>query len=158
MPTGNSPAPAAAPSRSPDSSRHSPVMYATAEGLPNWPLAGSPPQPAPTAAGGSQHYADVRVSLFVLRPGPRLPCLRLGRGRSPALDIRRSCTRRRSGTGTGPLRAARLSLRQRLPAVANSMPMYEYGCSCCGRNYEQLRRMQDADRELVCPACGSGRR
>ncbi len=35
------------------------------------------------------------------------------------------------------------------------MPMYEYRCNECGRTYEQLRRMSDADTNLECPVCGS---
>jgi putative FmdB family regulatory protein len=35
------------------------------------------------------------------------------------------------------------------------MPMYEYKCEQCGREFEQLRRMADADRDLVCPECSS---
>ncbi|MBE7543489.1 MAG: zinc ribbon domain-containing protein [Bryobacteraceae bacterium] len=35
------------------------------------------------------------------------------------------------------------------------MPMYEYRCTQCGENYEQLRRMSEADAGLVCPHCGS---
>ncbi|NWF85156.1 MAG: zinc ribbon domain-containing protein [Bryobacteraceae bacterium] len=35
------------------------------------------------------------------------------------------------------------------------MPMYEYRCEECGRLYEQLRRMSDADADLTCPHCGS---
>jgi putative FmdB family regulatory protein len=35
------------------------------------------------------------------------------------------------------------------------MPMYEYRCQVCGRTYEQLRRMSDADRDLECPECQS---
>jgi putative FmdB family regulatory protein len=31
--------------------------------------------------------------------------------------------------------------------------MYEYRCRECGEQYEQLRRMQDADRDLECPHC-----
>ncbi len=36
------------------------------------------------------------------------------------------------------------------------MPLYEYRCSGCGRVFEQLRRMQDADAEIACPNCESG--
>jgi putative FmdB family regulatory protein len=36
------------------------------------------------------------------------------------------------------------------------MPLYEYNCPDCGETFERLRRMQDADRELDCPKCGSG--
>jgi putative FmdB family regulatory protein len=36
-----------------------------------------------------------------------------------------------------------------------AMPMYEYRCSECGSQYEQLRRMSEADRDLECPRCGS---
>lgn len=35
------------------------------------------------------------------------------------------------------------------------MPMYEYRCRQCGEDYEELRRMQDADRDLKCPICGA---
>jgi putative FmdB family regulatory protein len=37
------------------------------------------------------------------------------------------------------------------------MPLYEYHCSGCGQTFEQLRRMQDADRDLECPKCRSGK-
>jgi putative FmdB family regulatory protein len=35
------------------------------------------------------------------------------------------------------------------------MPLYEYRCQKCGKTFEMLRRMQDADRELQCPECRS---
>jgi len=35
------------------------------------------------------------------------------------------------------------------------MPMYEYKCEECGKRYEQLRKMSEADSNLVCPNCGS---
>ncbi len=35
------------------------------------------------------------------------------------------------------------------------MPIYEYRCQECGRTYEQLRRMSEADKDLQCPACCS---
>jgi putative FmdB family regulatory protein len=35
------------------------------------------------------------------------------------------------------------------------MPLYEYRCHKCGKRFEMLRRMQDADRELECPECRS---
>lgn len=37
------------------------------------------------------------------------------------------------------------------------MPLYEYHCRKCGQNFELLRRMQDADRNLECPRCRSRR-
>lgn len=37
------------------------------------------------------------------------------------------------------------------------MPIYEYKCDDCGRQYEQIRRMPDADRDLECPDCRSAR-
>ena len=37
------------------------------------------------------------------------------------------------------------------------MPMYEYRCQDCGKLYEQLRRMSDADRDLECPHCASAK-
>jgi putative FmdB family regulatory protein len=35
------------------------------------------------------------------------------------------------------------------------MPLYEYRCRKCGKSFEMLRRMQDADRDLECPECRS---
>ena len=35
------------------------------------------------------------------------------------------------------------------------MPMYEYRCRECGERFEMLRRMSDADLDLVCPECRS---
>lgn len=35
------------------------------------------------------------------------------------------------------------------------MPVYEYRCQECGRTYEQIRRMSDADCDLECPSCAS---
>lgn len=35
------------------------------------------------------------------------------------------------------------------------MPMYEYRCKACGRSFEQLRRMSEADRGVACPECRS---
>ena len=35
------------------------------------------------------------------------------------------------------------------------MPMYEYRCKKCGERFEMLRRMSDADKDLVCPKCES---
>ncbi len=35
------------------------------------------------------------------------------------------------------------------------MPLYEYRCRTCGKTFEMLRRMQDADRDLECPECRS---
>ncbi len=35
------------------------------------------------------------------------------------------------------------------------MPLYDYQCRACGKSFELLRRIQDADRELECPDCGS---
>ena len=35
------------------------------------------------------------------------------------------------------------------------MPLYEYRCSSCGGNFELLRRIEDADGDLVCPRCQS---
>lgn len=35
------------------------------------------------------------------------------------------------------------------------MPIYEYRCRECGKSFELLRRMQDADRDLICPECES---
>jgi len=35
------------------------------------------------------------------------------------------------------------------------MPLYEYRCQKCGKKFELLRRMSDADRYLECPECRS---
>lgn len=37
------------------------------------------------------------------------------------------------------------------------MPLYEYVCYKCGNSFELLRRMNDDDREVRCPECGSER-
>ena len=36
-----------------------------------------------------------------------------------------------------------------------SMPLYEYRCNGCGKAFEQLRRMSEADSNVVCPKCES---
>ncbi len=35
------------------------------------------------------------------------------------------------------------------------MPIYEYRCEKCGRQFERIRRAQDADAEIECPFCES---
>jgi putative FmdB family regulatory protein len=35
------------------------------------------------------------------------------------------------------------------------MPLYEYRCLTCGKGFEMLRRMKDADEALECPNCQS---
>ena len=35
------------------------------------------------------------------------------------------------------------------------MPLYEYRCEKCGKRFEKLRRMQDADQGVACPQCES---
>jgi len=35
------------------------------------------------------------------------------------------------------------------------MPLYEYRCHQCGRVFEQLRSIERADDDSLCPACGS---
>jgi putative FmdB family regulatory protein len=35
------------------------------------------------------------------------------------------------------------------------MPIYEYKCEACGGNYEQMRRMSEADNGMECPSCKS---
>ena len=35
------------------------------------------------------------------------------------------------------------------------MPLYEYQCRSCGKTFEMLRRMKDADSDLECPECHS---
>ncbi len=35
------------------------------------------------------------------------------------------------------------------------MPIYEYQCRKCGHNFEELRRMSDADEVRACPKCGA---
>ncbi|MBM3812815.1 MAG: zinc ribbon domain-containing protein [Acidimicrobiia bacterium] len=37
------------------------------------------------------------------------------------------------------------------------MPIYEYRCRDCGSQYEQLRRMSEAERNLECPQCASSK-
>ncbi len=36
-----------------------------------------------------------------------------------------------------------------------SMPLYEYRCGNCGRTFEKIRRIADADRAMQCPHCES---
>jgi len=35
------------------------------------------------------------------------------------------------------------------------MPLYEYRCRQCGKTFELLRRMKDADEDAECPDCRS---
>ncbi len=35
------------------------------------------------------------------------------------------------------------------------MPIYEYACRACGREFEELVRGPADEAELACPACGS---
>lgn len=35
------------------------------------------------------------------------------------------------------------------------MPLYEYRCQQCGEVFEQLRRAEEADRDVACPRCGA---
>ena len=35
------------------------------------------------------------------------------------------------------------------------MPIYEYRCRECGKSFEMLRSMKEADKDLECPACHS---
>ena len=37
------------------------------------------------------------------------------------------------------------------------MPLYEYQCCSCGKMFEMLRRMKDADADLECPHCHSNK-
>jgi len=37
------------------------------------------------------------------------------------------------------------------------MPLYEYQCRWCGKVFEMLRRMKDADDDLECPDCHSNK-
>ncbi len=35
------------------------------------------------------------------------------------------------------------------------MPIYEYNCQKCGRRFEQIRSMSDADKTIECKYCKS---
>jgi len=35
------------------------------------------------------------------------------------------------------------------------MPMYEYRCLACDSRFERLRRMDQGDTDVLCPACQS---
>jgi putative FmdB family regulatory protein len=35
------------------------------------------------------------------------------------------------------------------------MPLYEYQCRSCGKTFEMLRRIKDADNDLECSNCHS---
>lgn len=37
----------------------------------------------------------------------------------------------------------------------DKMPIYEYHCSQCGNSFEEIRSMEERDKELVCPKCHS---
>jgi putative FmdB family regulatory protein len=37
----------------------------------------------------------------------------------------------------------------------STMPLYEYQCLRCGKTFELLRRISDADADLQCPDCHS---
>jgi len=37
------------------------------------------------------------------------------------------------------------------------MPIYEYKCESCGSDYEQIRKMAEADNGLECPSCQSSK-
>jgi putative FmdB family regulatory protein len=37
------------------------------------------------------------------------------------------------------------------------MPLYEYLCRGCGKTFELLRRINDADEDLECPNCHSAK-
>lgn len=54
------------------------------------------------------------------------------------------------GAGSSPGGECCILIRE-----AERMPMYEYRCQECGKQFEMLRRMQDADEELECPECQS---
>jgi putative FmdB family regulatory protein len=34
------------------------------------------------------------------------------------------------------------------------MPLYEYHCEKCDKDFELLRKMSEADDEAICPGCG----
>lgn len=34
------------------------------------------------------------------------------------------------------------------------MPLYEYHCSDCGKDYEEYRSLENRDAEGKCPSCG----
>lgn len=34
------------------------------------------------------------------------------------------------------------------------MPLYEYRCETCGREYESYRRLTEEKKDEACPACG----
>ncbi len=34
------------------------------------------------------------------------------------------------------------------------MPLYEYACSHCGHEFEQLTPMRNRDKSIACPSCG----
>ena len=37
------------------------------------------------------------------------------------------------------------------------MPLYEYQCGNCGKLFEMLRRIKDADSDVECPDCRSNK-
>jgi len=37
------------------------------------------------------------------------------------------------------------------------MPIYDYRCRECGKTFEKIRSLRDADRDLECPECHSAK-
>lgn len=35
------------------------------------------------------------------------------------------------------------------------MPIYEYHCLQCGNSFEEIRNMEERDKEVICPKCHS---
>lgn len=35
------------------------------------------------------------------------------------------------------------------------MPIYEYHCTQCGNSFEEIRSMEQRDKDLICPKCHS---
>ena len=35
------------------------------------------------------------------------------------------------------------------------MPLYEYKCTSCGKEFEELKSFADCDKPAICPNCGA---
>ena len=42
------------------------------------------------------------------------------------------------------------------PEGERAMPIYEYKCVSCGKQFDLLRRMRQADEPVTCPSCHNG--
>jgi len=46
------------------------------------------------------------------------------------------------------------NILNKLKTVVLKMPLYEYNCKSCGKNFDKITRYGTPDVEIVCPGCG----